>query len=598
MADRGGLGGNEGRAGRAPTGAPAAGRSAAPDGVQETPRTDGGTGRSGTAGLGTSVARVTGTPDAGDGAADLTGDRRAHAAKTLADRWVDEHRQVLSDWHQVIWDLAEPAWREYQSAAWYVELLRAEGFDVEEGSAGMPTAFFARWSNGPGPTVLTYAEYDAVPGNCQSATTRPGPRPGLSRFAPGHTDPHSALGISALAAALAAKRSMEETGLRGTLVLTGEPAEKVQGSKVVHGLHGYYDGVDAIVSFHPFYMIPLCNTVVWDTHCAAYYSRIYSFVCDHPETWGAVEQTPIAASHAAARAPGANAALGLMWAATSATRDAMLPFVGGWSLSDAILTAGQATADNLPASLAQIQYSWRTPDVATADRVLDVLDANAAAAASATHCTLATRWVARNRPGLANHALARVGWRNLTRVGPPHWGPDAAAVGNELRAALGASPVERPWLPETETLIEPEEAERRLRALMPDWQTNWTSDDYTEMTWYAPTVRLYVARPALGTAGLPGGVPNWAMNALGGIPATIDPVIFCAGKVIAGTLIDLLASPNILSDARSEFQERRARTPLPALLPGDFTAPVDYRWPEYVTTPRGREWWIPANSEF
>lgn len=588
----------EGPARRVPGGAHAADGSTAPDGVREVSPKASGTGSPGP--IRTRDERCGGdrAPHAGDGAADLSRDRRAQAAKVLADRWVDAHRQVLSDWHQVIWDLAEPAWREYQSAAWYVERLRAEGFDVEEGSAGMPTGFSARWSNGPGPKVLTYAEYDAVPGNCQAATTRPGPRPGLSRFAPGHTDPHSALGISALAAAIAAKWSMEETGLRGTLVLTGEPAEKVQGSKVVHGLQGYYDDVDAIVSFHPFYMLPLCNTVVWDTHCAAYYSRIYSFVCEHPETWGAVEQTPIAASHAAARAPGANAALGLMWAAANATRDAMLPAVGGWSLSDAILTAGQATADNLPASLAQIQYSWRTPNVATADRVLAVLDANAAAAAGATHCTLATRWVARNRPGLVNHVLARIGWQNLTRVGPPRWGPDAAAVGNELRVALGARPVERPWLPETEALMEPEEAERRLRALMPDWQTNWTSDDYTEMTWYAPTVRLYIARPALDTAGLPGAVPNWAMNALGGIPATIDPMIFCAAKVIGGTLLDLLGSPDILSEARSEWEERRARGPLSALLPANFKAPVDYRWPEYVMTSRGREWWIPANPEF
>jgi aminobenzoyl-glutamate utilization protein B len=518
--------------------------------------------------------------------------------KELSDRWVEGHRQVLSDWHRVIWHLAEPAWREYESAAWYVERLRAEGFDVEEGSAGMPTAFCARWSNGRGPTVLTYAEYDAVPGNCQAATTRPEPREGLSRFAPGHTDPHSALGISALAGALATKQAMEETGLSGTLVVTGEPAEKVQGSKVVHGLRGYYDGVDAIVSFHPFYMLPLCNTVVWDTHCAAYFSRIYTFVCDHPETWGSAEASPIAASHSAARAPGANAALWLMWSTTSATRDAMLPAVGGWSLSDAILTAGQATADNLPASLAQIQYSWRTPDVSMADRVLAVLDENADAAARATHCTVETRWVARNRPGLANHALAKAAWQNLSRVGPPRWGPDAAAVANELRAALGAGPLERPWLAETEVLVEPEEAERRLRAAMPGWQTHWTSDDYTEMTWYAPTVRLYVARPTLSTVGLPGRVPNWVMNALGGIPATIDPMILCAAKVIAGTLLDLLASPELLSEARSEWEERRARTPVPPLLPADFQAPVDYRWPEYVTTPRGRDWWIPASAEY
>ena len=43
-------------------------------------------------------------------------------------------------------------------------------------------------------------------------------------------------------------------------------------------------------------------------------------------------------------------------------------------MSEAILTAGQATADNLPAGLAEIQYMIRTPDIAMAEQVTAVLD--------------------------------------------------------------------------------------------------------------------------------------------------------------------------------------------------------------------------------
>jgi hypothetical protein len=46
---------------------------------------------------------------------------------------------LLSEWHRHIWDLAEPAWREFRSAEWYVQRLRQKGFDVEAGSGGMPT---------------------------------------------------------------------------------------------------------------------------------------------------------------------------------------------------------------------------------------------------------------------------------------------------------------------------------------------------------------------------------------------------------------------------------------------------------------------------
>lgn len=523
-------------------------------------------------------------------------------AQQSADAWLSQHDRETSGWHRHIWELAEPAWREYESCRWYVETLRAHGFEVEEGSGGMPTAFSASWTNddaGTGPTLLTYAEYDAVPGNCQAATTSREPRTGLSPYAPGHTDPHSALGISTLAGVLATQQAMRDHGIGGRLLYTGEPAEKMQGSKVVHGLRGYYDDIDAIISFHPFYMLPLCNTTRWDTHCGAYYSRIYTFVCDEPQTWGHADPTsPIPASHSAARAPGADAALATMYSLTKTTQDAMLPAVGGWSLSEAILTAGQATADNLPASIAQIQYSWRCPDVAAADAVLEVLDANARSAAAATHTRVHERWVARNRPGIANHTLAQVTWDQLQRVGPPAYDAEAVATAQEIQRSLGMEPSPRPFLAETEQLIAPWDAEEALRRHLPADQRNWTSDDYVEMTWYAPTVRFYVARPALATAGGMSAYPAWVMNALGGIATTIDPTIRTASRVVAGTLIELLTSPQTLEHAKREHEERRtAAGDLQPLLPGDFTAPIDYPWPEYVTTARGSDWCIPDSTE-
>jgi hypothetical protein len=111
---------------------------------------------------------------------------------------VDALAPDLSDWCATIFDHGETAWREYRSSAWYVERLRAEGFAVEEGSGGMPTAFCAHWSNGDGPIVGMYAEYDAVPGNCQAASTVRAPRAGLGFQAGGHTDPHSGLGMGSL----------------------------------------------------------------------------------------------------------------------------------------------------------------------------------------------------------------------------------------------------------------------------------------------------------------------------------------------------------------------------------------------------------------
>lgn len=514
-------------------------------------------------------------------------------AKQTARSWIDENLDRLTDWHTRIWELAEPAWREYRSQAWYVERLRAEGFEVEDGSAGMPTAFSAVWSNGEGPTLLTYAEYDAVPGNNQAATTSETPREGLSRFAPGHTDPHSVLGISTLAGVLATQHAMRTHGITGTLKYTGEPAEKMHGSKVVHGLRGYYDGVDAIVSFHPFYMLPLCNTARWDTQCGAYYSKVYTFVCDHPETWQistADPNSPIPASHSAARAPGANVALTQMYTASRTMLDSMLPATGGWSFSDAILSDGQATADNLPHRVARLQFSWRTPDVEMAEHILAVLDRNARAAASMAHCEVEERWIARSRPGRTNHVMAQALYDNLEAVGAPEYGPDAVAVAQEIQRSLGHEPAEKPFLAETEQLISPQEAERILREHMPAWQRNWTSDDYVEMSHYAPLVRFYVSRPALAPVPGAGQYPAWVMNALGGIPETIAPTIVTAGKTIAGTFLDLLTSPETLAAARAEYDARTEADPMPALLPADFEAPIDLPWPDYAGGGGRRHW--------
>ena len=514
-------------------------------------------------------------------------------------RWVTNHATELSDWHQTIFDFGETAWREYRSAEWYVKTLEAEGFTVEVRSGGMPTAFCATWSSGDGPTIGGYAEYDAVPGNCQAADVIQRPRNGLSKHAGGHTDPHSALGIASLGGFLAAKSVMESCSLSGTLVFFGEPAEKVRGSKPIHAAAGYYNRLDAAISFHPFYMMPLTNTTVWDTHCGAAYAVIYTFECDDPETWSHdMPASPIAASHAAARAPGANDALVQMYVLSKLLREHMVAAGCGWSMNECILTAGQATADNLPAGIAQIQYIMRVPDVAMAERITSILDANADSAARVSHCTWKKSWVSKSRPGLPNHILARACYENLAFVGAPKFNQGAALrVGRDLQSALGLTPMELPFWNVTEQLIDPEGAEHELRLQLPAWQKNFTSDDYTEYCWHTPTVRLYVARPTLAPAGNGYRYPNWVMNALGGIRETIDPMIYCAAKTIGCTVLDLVAHPALLAAAVEEFKTRTGggiggKTWLAPLC--DYPPPINFRWPEYVSTVRGEEWCIPS----
>jgi len=57
--------------------------------------------------------------------------------------------------------------------------------------------------------------------------------------------------------------------------------------------------------------------------------------------------------------------------------------------------------------------------------------------------------------------------------------------------------------------------------------------------------------------------------------------------------------PDELDKARQEFEQRTGggiggSEWLAPLLPKDFQPPIDLRWPEYVTTARGEEWWLPT----
>ena len=88
--------------------------------------------------------------------------------------------------------------------------------------------------------------------------------------------------------------------------------------------------------------------------------------------------------------------------------------------------------------------------------------------------------------------MADVVWNNLQSVGAPVWNEAAEDVANEILKNLGNDPMQSPFIDELSQLIAPEEAEALLRQSLPPDQLNSTSDDYTDMTWHAPTARFYI----------------------------------------------------------------------------------------------------------
>jgi len=107
-----------------------------------------------------------------------------------------------------------------------------------------------------------------------------------------------------------------------------------------------------------------------------------------------------------------------------------------------------------------------------------------------TGCRASVRWVTKTRVGLTNHAMTKLTFGNMELVGPPRFPNEARDFARQIQSNLGLEPMENPFLDDNERLMPPAEYETRLRRAVPEWQTHYTSDDYVDYTWHAPTVRL------------------------------------------------------------------------------------------------------------
>ena len=154
----------------------------------------------------------------------------------------------LIDLSMALWDYSELAMLETASAEYLAAFLEAEGFTVERGVAEIPTAFVATYGSGH-PAIGVLAEFDALPGNGNAVVPRKEPRE--DGYPDGHGCGHNLFGAGSVGAAVAIKRTMEAHGLAGTVKLFGSPAEETVVGKVYMAKAGVFDGMDAVLDWHP-----------------------------------------------------------------------------------------------------------------------------------------------------------------------------------------------------------------------------------------------------------------------------------------------------------------------------------------------------------
>lgn len=153
--------------------------------------------------------------------------------KLESDRYIDDRLDELWDFSKFIHSNPELGFKEEIAAETQVKFLRENGFDVEEGIGGLPTAFRATYEKTKGDlTIAVVSEYDALPSI-------------------GHACGHNLICASALGTAVGLKKVIEDNNIPGKLVIMGTPAEESGGGKIILLEKNEWEGIDAILFMHP-----------------------------------------------------------------------------------------------------------------------------------------------------------------------------------------------------------------------------------------------------------------------------------------------------------------------------------------------------------
>jgi aminobenzoyl-glutamate utilization protein B len=170
------------------------------------------------------------------------GDSRDALVSGVDERFEQNREIALS-----IWEQAELGYLEVESSALLQKTLKNEGFRINAGVAGIPTAFTAEAGSGH-PIIAVLAEFDALPGITQTASPTREEIPGKTG---GQACGHHLFGTASVSAAIVVKNWLADNNIKGTIRVYGTPAEEGGSGKVYMVREGLFDDVDSVLSWHP-----------------------------------------------------------------------------------------------------------------------------------------------------------------------------------------------------------------------------------------------------------------------------------------------------------------------------------------------------------
>ena len=433
-----------------------------------------------------------------------------------------------------IWKLAEPGYLETQTSTLLQDELRRNGFRIETNTADIPTAFVASYGSGQ-PVVAILAEMDALPGLSQDSVPYRKP---LVPNAYGHACGHNLFGVGSVAAAVAVKNWLRQSGKAGTVRLIGTPAEEgAGGGKTYLVRAGVFRDVDAVLHWHP-----------GDNNSASPNSSLAYRV--------ATFQFSGLAAHAAANPDKGRSALDGVEAMNYLV-NLMREHVSPETRIHYVIKKGGLTSNIVP-DYAEVEYTIRHPSAQGLEEVWKRLLKAAEAGALGTETTMKYEILAGLYNLLPNETLARQMQKSLEKVGGVHYSPDELAFAERLRKTVNAAS-----LPPVESA-----------ATVPPYALNGlfpASTDVGDVSWVVPTA-------GLSTATWVPGVPahSWQAVACNGMSIGFKGMMVAA-KTLALTATELFSQPALVGQAKIELDRARGKSFEYKSLAGNRQPPLDYR---------------------
>ncbi|MGB4771977.1 MAG: amidohydrolase [Chitinophagaceae bacterium] len=431
-----------------------------------------------------------------------------------------------------IWDYAEVGYKEVKSSGLLQEELKAQGFKVEAGVAGIPTAFVATYGSGS-PVIGILAEYDALPGIMQDAVPERKIAEGKQA---GHACGHHLFGTASVAAGIAIKKQMMATGMKGTIKVYGCPAEEGGSGKVYMTRDGLFKGVDVMLHWHPG-----DENAVWLDGALANKSAKFRF-------YGV-------SAHAAGAPERGRSALDAVEAMNNMV-NMMREHIPSSTRIHYVITSG-GKAPNVVPDYAEVYYYVRHPEKTTVVSIFDRVAKAAEGAALGTETTMKYEIIGGTHDLLLIDTLNHAMYRNLQLAGGVMYSAEDLAFGKKIQTSF---PFNYPDVKDA----------GMIKPLVVPVNASPGSTDVGDVSYNVPTVGFSTATWVPGTA-----AHSWQAIAAGGTDIGAKGMLVAA-KTLSNMAMDLLNDPALIEAAKKEFRVKLGSYQYKALL-GDRAPALNYR---------------------